>query len=97
MQPLKKEKIISKSRRSKGIARDITEEVENGMKIFKPPEPEYMVYGEYLFMVTQLIIILVFAFCTELGDGVHPSSRDTVDASGFSVNKDVVQKLYPVF
>ena len=56
MQPIKpgapqKVKIVSKSRRSKGVARDLTEEVEKGIQIFKPPEPEYMPYGEYLFMV----------------------------------------------
>ena len=36
-----------------------------------------MVYGEYLFMVAQLVVILIFGLCCELGDGVHPSSRNS--------------------
>jgi hypothetical protein len=68
---------VSKSRRSKGVARDLTEDIEKGIQIFKPPEPDYMPYGEYLFMTAQLIVILIFALCTELGDGVHPKSRNT--------------------
>lgn len=55
MQPIKnsapqKVKIVSKSRRSKGVARDLTEDVHK-TDGEKPPEPEYMPYGEYLFMV----------------------------------------------
>jgi ammonium transporter Rh len=40
---------------------------------------------------------LIFGLCTEYSDGVHPSSRDTVSADGYSVAKDKVQQLYPVF
>lgn len=31
--------------------KDLTSEIENDIQIFKPPKPEYMVYGEYLFMI----------------------------------------------
>ena len=104
MQPIKpnepkKAKIVSKSRRSKGIQRDITEKTDQ-IQIFKPPEPEYMAYGEYLFMVAQLIVILIFGLCTELGDGVHPKSRNTENGTPgevYSQNQNTIQRLYPVF
>ena len=59
-----------------------------------------MPYGEYLFMVAQLVVILIFGLCTELGDGVHPSSRNTEAGDigdVYSKNQNVIQKLYPIF
>jgi len=47
-------------------------------------------------MVSQLIVILIFGLCTEFGEGVHPRERDVTNGD-FSKNRDIVQKLYPVF
>lgn len=59
-----------------------------------------MPYGEYLFMVAQLIVILIVGLTCELGDGVHPKSRN--DENGevgdvYTKTQNEIQRLYPIF
>lgn len=48
---------------------------------------------ETVFIISQIIVIILFAFCTEYGEGVHPaaSSTEVLD------KRNNVQVYYPLF
>lgn len=48
---------------------------------------------ELLFLISQIIIIILYALCTDYGDGVHPAMTTEESANA----ADVVQTYYPMF
>ena len=50
---------------------------------------------ESIYLLSQIVIIILFMFCTEYSDGVHPSAVSTGAAALEA--KDIVQTFYPVF
>lgn len=66
-----------------------------------------------LFIISEIIMIILYATCTEYGDGVHPAAKNTqvvavpeglAEQLGDSVSeindllkKDAVQQYYPIF
>ena len=53
--------------------------------------------GEWGFLIAQCVCILFMGLGCEYGEGVHPSTDQTVADSGYDPNRDVVQNLYPFF
>ena len=62
-------------------------------------------WGDLFFIISEVIIILLYAFCTEYGEGVHPAAGSTIqnipsDANGVVkklLEQDRVQQYYPLF
>ena len=53
---------------------------------------------DLLFIFSEIILIIVYAFCTEYGYGVHPAAGASYDkAATEELFKDNVQSLYPLF
>ena len=50
---------------------------------------------ESIYLISEIIIIVLYMLCTEYSEGVHPSATSTQSA-GFEA-KDKVQTYYPVF
>ena len=50
---------------------------------------------ESLYLISQIIVIILYLTCTEYSDGVHPSATSTGAAALQA--KDKVQTFYPVF
>jgi len=48
---------------------------------------------ELIFIVSQIIIIILYSFCTEYGEGVHPAFTTTDTLSG----QDAVRTYYPMY
>ena len=48
---------------------------------------------ELIFLVSQIIIIVLYGFCTEYGEGVHPAFAATDTLTG----QEAVRSYYPVY
>lgn len=90
-----KDGMVNKSRREQSFKQDITKQLSAASTFYKPPAPEYMKIGEYMFTVVQLVVVLIYALCTKYDAGVSPDSPATKE--GYDPTKDLVQKLYPLF
>jgi len=66
---------------------------------------------EYLFILSEIVMVVVYATCTKYGEGVHPAAMTTVTSHISAANgspelssfikkvedKDRVQSYYPIF
>lgn len=54
---------------------------------------------DLLFIFSEIILIIVYAFCTEYGEGVHPAVGASYEetTSSEQLFKDNVQTYYPLF
>ena len=50
---------------------------------------------ESLYLISEVLIIILYLTCTEYSDGVHPGATST-DAKAFEA-KDKVRTYYPIF
>jgi len=50
---------------------------------------------EALFLVSQLVVIVIYLVCTEYGEGMSPSSFRSAEDEAKAAN--MVQKYYPMF
>ena len=72
--------IVNKSRRTKDETEDLDfQHMKDEIRIIKPPLPQYMLYGEWMFLIAQGIVILIYAFCCEYGPGVNAMSESAAD------------------
>jgi len=54
---------------------------------------------DLMFIFSEIILIIIYAFCTEYGEGVHPAVGASYDetTSTETIFKDNVQTYYPLF
>jgi len=74
-------------------------DLTGGQDPTKPAKPTHkgMGVGEWFFLAAQCVCILLMGLCCEYGEHVHPKSDQSVAASGYDPNRDIVQNLYPFF
>jgi hypothetical protein len=52
-------------------------------------------WSELTYILTEIVVIILYATCTEYGEGVHPAATSTAVAAG--TKADTVQRYYPLF
>jgi hypothetical protein len=66
---------------------------------------------DFCFVAIEVVVIVLYAFCTTYGEGVHPAAQttqvvsvdadlgigDSADEVNSMMEKDVVQQYYPLY
>jgi hypothetical protein len=54
---------------------------------------------EFVFILSEAIVIILYGLCTEYGQGMKPSeiSNEDLDSMILQTDKDYIQSLYPMF